>query len=107
MNSSRARNPLARPDPEAQWVKSRWSQPGGECVELAALPDATMAIRSSGYPDGLWLLFSREEMQAFIHSAKAGAFDDIVRMPENPARPCRDAAGRAPTPSRRKDPQRR
>lgn len=92
--------------PEAEWVKSRWSDPSGECVELAVLPDAIVAIRNSRYLDGLWLLFAREDMRAFIRAAKAGDFDHIVQDTRTPSRRCLDAAGRAPSPDSRKDPQR-
>lgn len=59
--SSGSPAPRARPTrqrsygPEADWVKSRWSNPSGECVELATLPEGIVAIRNSRYPDRLWL----------------------------------------------------
>ena len=103
--SNQARSSRARRVPEAEWAKSRWSDPGGECVELAVLPDAIVAIRNSRYPDGLWLLFPREDVLAFIRATKAGDFDHIVQDITNPARRCLDAGRRVPPPESRKEPQ--
>lgn len=64
--------------PEAEWMKSRWSNPSGECVELATLPDGIVAIRNSRYPDRLWLYFTQEDIAAFIHGAKSGDFDTLL-----------------------------
>jgi hypothetical protein len=63
-----------------QWRKSRRSNPSGNCVELAELPGgAGYAVRNSRDPDGPALIYTAEEMAAFILGARDGDFDDFVR----------------------------
>jgi hypothetical protein len=62
--------------PAATWRKSRRSGPqGGNCVEIAHLPDGQVAIRNSRHPAGPALLFTPAEWSAFITGAKDGEFD--------------------------------
>lgn len=75
---NRAHRYIPQPVPKAHWVKSTASNPSGECVELTKLPDATVIIRHSHYPDGVWLYFGREAVRAFICGGKAGGFDHLV-----------------------------
>ena len=65
--------------PSLAWARSSRSNPGGECVELAALPDGDVAVRNSRDPDGLWLWFDQDAIRAFIAGAKAGDFDHLPR----------------------------
>lgn len=75
INSDAAAGQLAN----LAWRKSRRSNPSGNCVELAALPDTTgIAVRNSRHPDGPVLVYTRDEMVAFLHGAKDGDFDDLV-----------------------------
>lgn len=68
--------------PEVRWRKSRRSNPSGNCVELAALPDgAGVAVRNSRYPDGPALIYTRAEIAAFIQGVRDGEFDDLVDLP--------------------------
>ncbi|MBA2951762.1 DUF397 domain-containing protein [Streptomyces himalayensis] len=60
------------------WQKSRHSGPGGNCVELAALPGGDVAIRNSRHPEGPALIYTREEVAAFLDGAKGGEFDAMV-----------------------------
>ncbi|GII57907.1 transcriptional regulator [Planotetraspora thailandica] len=60
------------------WRKSRRSNPSGNCVELAELPDGRVAIRNSRHPSGPVLVYERDDMAAFLTSAKNGAFDDFL-----------------------------
>jgi hypothetical protein len=61
------------------WRKSRRSNPSGNCVEMAAVPDSTqVAVRNSRHPAGPVLVYTRDEMVAFLQGAKDGDFDDLV-----------------------------
>jgi hypothetical protein len=60
------------------WRKSRRSNPSGNCVELAALPGGGYAIRNSRHPEGPALIYTYEEIAAFIGGAKDGDFDAMV-----------------------------
>jgi hypothetical protein len=62
-----------------QWRKSTASNPSGNCVELAALADGSVALRNSRYPDRPALVYTRAEMAAFLAGAKDGEFDDLGR----------------------------
>lgn len=68
----------ATPAPGTIWRKSRYSNPTGNCVEVAELADGCIAIRNSRHPGGPALLYTRAEMAAFLHGVKSGEFDDIV-----------------------------
>ncbi|GAA3755628.1 DUF397 domain-containing protein [Streptomyces sp. NPDC047002] len=62
----------------ARWTKSRHSAPGGNCVELAALPDGSIAVRNSRHPQGPALVYTRAELAAFVAGAKDGEFDGMT-----------------------------
>ena len=53
------------------WRKSSFSGGnGGECVEVAELPDSRRAVRDSKDPDGGALVFGTGEWMAFIERMK-------------------------------------
>lgn len=60
------------------WRKSRRSNPSGNCVELAELPDGDIAVRNSRHPDGPALVCTRSELAVFLAGAKSGEFDSMV-----------------------------
>jgi hypothetical protein len=60
------------------WRKSRHSGQLGNCVEAAVLENGEVAMRNSRYPSGPALIFTRDEMTAFLAGAKDGEFDDVV-----------------------------
>jgi hypothetical protein len=60
------------------WRKSRWSNPSGNCVEVAALPDGEIALRNSRHPSGPALIYTRAELAAFLAGVKTGEFDDLT-----------------------------
>ncbi len=60
------------------WRKSRHSGQLGNCVETAALDGGAVAMRNSRDPRGPALIFSRDEMAAFLAGAKDGEFDDYA-----------------------------
>jgi len=50
----------------ATWRKSTYSNgTGGNCVEIAAMPDGGRALRDSKNPDGPQLIFTPDEWRAF------------------------------------------
>jgi hypothetical protein len=60
------------------WRKSRHSGQIGNCVETTALDSGEIALRNSRYPSGPALIFTRDEMAAFLAGAKDGEFDDLA-----------------------------
>ncbi|GLX10698.1 DUF397 domain-containing protein [Microbispora sp. NBRC 16548] len=60
------------------WRKSRHSNPSGNCVEIAVLPDGRVALRNSRHPAGPALIVPLQDMAAFLRSAKEGEFDDLL-----------------------------
>jgi uncharacterized protein DUF397 len=61
------------------WRKSTISNPSGNCVELAELPDGHVAVRNSRFPHGPRLVYTRDEIAAFVSGVQAGEFDDLLR----------------------------
>ncbi len=59
----------------AVWHKSRYSQSGGNCVEVARLEDGSCAVRDSKHPHGPALVFTPAEWQAFTAGVRDGEFD--------------------------------
>jgi hypothetical protein len=47
-------------------------------VEAAVLDGGDVAMRNSRYPCGPALIFTRDEMAAFLAGAKDGEFDDVA-----------------------------
>jgi Domain of unknown function (DUF397) len=58
----------------ATWVKSSFSGPQGNCVEVAHLDDGAVAVRNSRHPDGPALVFTPAEWDAFLSGARSGEF---------------------------------
>ena len=71
--------------PVDRWRKSTASNPSGNCVEVAGLPDGTVAIRNSRHPSGPALIYTRSEIAAFLAGAKNSEFDDLGRTAGQPA----------------------
>jgi hypothetical protein len=65
-------------NPVLRWRKAIASQGNGNCVEMAALPDGSVAVRDSKNPDGAILTFTRSEIRAWIAGARDGEFDDLT-----------------------------
>lgn len=60
------------------WVKSSYSGPQGNCVEIARLSDGAVAVRNSRHPDGPALVFTSAEWAAFLSGAADGEFGVLV-----------------------------
>src|SRR6266851_7296922 len=63
---------------DAQWRKSSYSNSQGNCVEVSALADGSVAVRNSRDPQGPALLYTRAEITAMIAGIKDGEFDDLL-----------------------------
>lgn len=62
------------------WQKSSRSNPSGNCVEMAKLPDGHgIALRNSRDPHGPALIYTFDEIAAFILGARDGDFDHLIR----------------------------
>jgi hypothetical protein len=57
----------ARP---AEWLKSSYSNPSGNCVETARLPGERVAVRDSKRPGGPALIFTRAEWSSFLRALR-------------------------------------
>ena len=76
----------------ATWRKSSYSGGnGGNCVEIAALPDHGRAVRDSKDPDGPKLVFAPATWRAFTAAVKARRLRPRLSRPD--WSPCR-ARGR-------------
>jgi Domain of unknown function (DUF397) len=65
--------------PPVRWQKSRWSNANGNCVEMAKLAsDAGIAVRNSRDPNGPVLVYTMDEIVAFVLGAKDGDFDHLL-----------------------------
>jgi hypothetical protein len=64
--------------PPLAWSKSRRSNPNGNCVEMAQLPDQQVAVRNSRFPDGPVLVYTRDEIVALLGGVRDGDFDHLV-----------------------------
>jgi hypothetical protein len=54
----------------AAWRKSSYSGAIGNCVEVADLPDALVAVRNSRDPGGPALVYGRAELAALVAGVK-------------------------------------
>jgi hypothetical protein len=58
-----------------EWQKSSRSASQGNCVEIAANLPGVIAVRDSKDPDGLQLIFTPAQWDAFIAAVRSGEFD--------------------------------
>jgi Domain of unknown function (DUF397) len=61
-----------------EWRKSSLSNPSGNCVQVGALADGTVAVRNSREPNGPALVYTRAEVAAFLGGVRNGEFDDLA-----------------------------
>ncbi|MFF5537814.1 DUF397 domain-containing protein [Streptomyces cinerochromogenes] len=60
------------------WQKGSMSIGDGNCVEVARLPEGSVAVRNSRFPEGPALVFTRAELAAFVDGAKKAEFDHLI-----------------------------
>ena len=89
-------------DPDgATWRKSTYSNgTGGNCVEVADLPDGR-AVRDSKHPEGPILVFTREAWQAFVQGIESRGLCAELE-PGQAAGICRESPGHDPSLVRRR-----
>jgi hypothetical protein len=63
---------------DAVWRKSSRSTVEGNCVEVTTLPGGGVAVRNSRDPQGPALVYTRDEVSAFLEGAKGGEFDYLT-----------------------------
>ena len=68
---------------DATWIKSGRSNPNGECVEMARLPDGKVAVRNSRYPGGPALIFPRQAVAALVRAIRDGELADLTALCAN------------------------
>lgn len=62
------------------WCKPWSGGNGGSCVEALRLPDGRVALRQSTDPEGPALIYTHQEMAAFIAGVKSGDADDLLTL---------------------------
>ncbi|AWT47008.1 MULTISPECIES: DUF397 domain-containing protein [Streptomyces] len=72
------RNGVRASSLDVRWIKSRYSNAEGNCVEVATLPGGGVALRNSRDPDGPALVYTPAEVSAFLAGAKDGEFDHLL-----------------------------
>ncbi|MFE7637673.1 DUF397 domain-containing protein [Kitasatospora sp. NPDC057518] len=68
--------PIATVKP-ASWLKSSYSDGGGQCVEVAPGLPGVLPVRDSKDPDGPQLAFGTDAWQSFIAGVKSGEFGSV------------------------------
>ncbi|MEV7774543.1 DUF397 domain-containing protein [Kitasatospora sp. NPDC086791] len=61
----------------ASWVKSTYSQQGGDCLEVAPGFPGVMPVRDSKDPDGPALVFPAAAWESFVAAVRSGEFGDV------------------------------
>ncbi|MER8102797.1 DUF397 domain-containing protein [Kitasatospora sp. NPDC094016] len=61
----------------ASWVKSTYSQQGGDCLEVAHGSLELMPVRDSKDPHGPALVFPAEAWASFVAAVRSGEFGGL------------------------------
>ncbi|MEV0224330.1 DUF397 domain-containing protein [Streptomyces sp. NPDC050704] len=78
-SSASAHNGMSASDLGEQGWERPWSGPnGGQCVEMKRLADGRVAVRQSTDPAGPVLIYTPEEITAFVAGVKQGLADHLT-----------------------------
>ncbi len=58
---------------QAVWRRSSYSNPSGNCVEVAGLPMGRVGVRDSKDPGGPVLIFTHAAWEVFVRAVRGGA----------------------------------
>ncbi|MFF3005645.1 DUF397 domain-containing protein [Kitasatospora sp. NPDC057940] len=61
----------------ASWIKSSYSDNGGDCVEVATDVPHLAPVRDSKDPEGPALVFPTAAWSSFVAAVRAGEFGEI------------------------------
>ncbi|MFG3055308.1 DUF397 domain-containing protein [Kitasatospora sp. NPDC048239] len=61
----------------AAWMKSSYSQQGGDCLEAAPGLPGLVPVRDSKDPEGPALVFPADSWRSFISGVRAGEFGTL------------------------------
>ena len=64
---------------DAEWQSAQGERHAAR-VEMALLPEGSIAMRNARHPGGPALIYTHAEMAAFIAGAKDGDFDDLLEL---------------------------
>ncbi|MEU8569544.1 DUF397 domain-containing protein [Streptomyces pathocidini] len=79
IHNGRVYNGMPAKDLGTEGWRKPWSGGnGGSCLEAMRLSDGRVALRQSTDPDGPALIYTRNEISAFIEGAKAGEADFLI-----------------------------
>jgi hypothetical protein len=67
-------------NPETAWTHSSVSNPSGNCVEVALLPNGQVVVRDSEDPDGAVLIVTRDTFTEFIAGVILGDFSHLANQ---------------------------
>lgn len=59
-------------DQDMSWNRSTYSDAGGNCLEVAVLPDGRVGVRDSKAPEAGVVSFTRAGVAAWLSGVKAG-----------------------------------
>ncbi|MFE2728411.1 DUF397 domain-containing protein [Kitasatospora sp. NPDC059327] len=61
----------------ASWVKSSYSDNGGQCLEVSASFPGAVPVRDSKDPEGPALVFAADAWQSFVAGVRKGDFGGV------------------------------
>ncbi|MFF3072862.1 DUF397 domain-containing protein [Kitasatospora sp. NPDC057904] len=61
----------------ASWIKSSYSNNGGDCVEVTSDFPGLLPVRDSKDPQGPALIFRTEAWRSFVSAVRTGEFGEI------------------------------